>query len=76
MKPGCVRSGNAQAVAAEALLLDAVMNKRQKPEAVLTALRTLEDLHKAQAKVSGVPSSTESPKHPIFIPRQDTPMRD
>jgi hypothetical protein len=42
-------------VATEALLLDAVMTKGPKPEAVLTALQTLENLQKAQAIVSGEP---------------------
>ena len=62
-------------MAAEALLLDAVMNKRQKPEAVLTALRTLENLHKAQANVSGVLSPIKNPTLLNFTLRQDNVMQ-
>lgn len=46
-------AGNAQAVAAQALLLDAVTDRKQKPDAVLTALQYLEDLHKSQKHVTG-----------------------
>ena len=40
-------------MAAEAVLLDAAAFRRQKPAAVLSALQTLEDFHKAQASVPG-----------------------
>ena len=40
-------------MAAEAVLLDAATSRRRKPAAVLSALQTLEDLHKAQANVPG-----------------------
>ena len=49
----CACTGSAQAVAAEAVLLDAAAFRRPKPAAVLSALQTLEDLHKAQADVPG-----------------------
>ena len=49
----CSRTGSAQAVAAEAVLLDAAASRKQNPAAVLSALQTLEDLHKAQANVPG-----------------------
>ena len=40
-------------MAAEAVLLEAAAFRRQKPAAVLSALQTLEDLHKAQASAPG-----------------------
>jgi len=51
--PRALHAGNAQAVAAEALLLDAVTDRKQKPDAVLKALQYLEDLHKSQTNIPG-----------------------
>ena len=44
---------DAQTIATEALLLDAVTSKKQRPADVLAALSALEDLHKSRANVPG-----------------------